>query len=246
MKARFCWQAPALRGLLCALCVATAVPALAVPEISKPGVATGVPTEARVFRLQYKPVDQAVPLIRPLLSEDGTLLLELRRRAITVHDRPDRLEQIQGALDAWDVPPKNVRLTLQIIRARAIEGGRVRLSQELRGIGEALKDVTRWTDYENVGSVSVSTSEGGSATLDVAEYRIHLILDQVADGGGTIRLKRFTLQRSEVGADGVERLKPIWDTVMNLKTDQLTVLGATRLEQSQKAILLTMTASIEE
>jgi hypothetical protein len=94
--------------------------------------------------------------------------------------------------------------------------------------------------------VSVTTSEGGSATLDVAEFRIHLILDQVAENRGTIRLKRFTLQRREERADGEERLRPIWDTAMNLKTDQLTVLGATRLEQSQKAILLTMTASIEE
>ncbi len=246
MRVRFGWRAPAARGLLCAVCVAVAVPALAVPEPPKRGVATGVPTEARVFRLQYKPVDQAVPLIRPFLSEDGTLLLELRRRSITVHDRPDRLEQIQGVLDAWDVPPKNIRLTLQIIRARAIEGGRVRLSQELRGLGETLKDVTRWTDYEDVGSVSLNVSEGGSATLDVADYRIHLVLYQVTHDGGTIRLKRFALQRREVGAGGVERLKPIWDTVMNLKAGQLTVLGATRLEQSQNAILLTMTASIEE
>jgi hypothetical protein len=202
---------------------------LAAPEEPKRGVASGVPTQSRVFRLQYKPVDQAVPVVRPLLSEDGTVLLELRRRTITVHDRPDHLQRIQTILEAWDAPPKNVRLTLQIIRARAIEGGEVRLSQELRGVGEALKDVTRWTDYEDVGSVSVTTSEGGSATLDVAEFRIHLILDQVAGDRGTIRLKRFALQRREERADG-----------------ELTVLGATRLEQSQKAILLTMTASIEE
>jgi hypothetical protein len=34
--------------------------------------------------------------------------------------------------------------------------------------------------------------------------------------------------------------------VLNLKTEQLTVLGATRLEQSQKAILLTVSATVEK
>ncbi|MEE9219531.1 MAG: hypothetical protein V3U98_10750 [Acidobacteriota bacterium] len=210
------------------------------------GGASGVPTEARLFRLRFKPVIQAVSLIEPLLSEDGTLLLEPKRRAITVHDRPEHLDRVRAMLEAWDTPPLNVRLVLQLIRARAIQGGKVRLSQELRGIGEALKDVTRWTDYEIVGSVSVTASEGGSVTLDVDEYRIQIILDQVAEGHGSVRLKRFTLHRREPQADGSRRLRPIWDTVLNLKLGQLTVLGATRLEQSQKAILLTMSATLEE
>jgi hypothetical protein len=223
--------------------------ALAVPgSPSEPpvGVASGVPTQERLFRLQYKSIDEAVALIRPLLSEDGTLLLQPQRRAITVHDRPERLAQVQEFLSAWDVPPRNVRLTIQLIRARAVEGGAVRLSQELRGVGEALKDVTRWTDYENVGSVSVTTSEGGSATLNVDEYRISLVLDQVAEAGASVRLKRFVLEKREPLPGGGERLRPIWDTVLNLKTEQLTVLGATRLEQSQKAILLTVSATVEK
>ncbi len=213
----------------------------------RPGiaVATGVPTEARLFRLQYRSVDEAVALIRPLLSEDGAILVQPRRRALTVHDTPERLSRVEEFVAGWDVPPRNVRLTVQLIRARAVEGGAVRLSQELRGIGEALKDVTRWTDYENVGSRSVTVSEGAGATLDIEEFRIQLSLD-AASAPGSVRLKRFALERRESLSSGGERLRPIWDTVMNLKTDQLTVLGATRLEQSDKAILLTVTASMEK
>lgn len=228
--------------------LALAAPAQAAPEPSpQPGtsVATGVPTEARLFRLQHRSIDQAVGLIRPLMSEDGAILLQPRRRAITVHDRPERLDRIEEFLAAWDVPPRNVRLTLQLIRARAVEGGAVRLSQELRGIGEALKDVTRWTDYQIAGSRSVSVSEGESATLDIDEYRVHLTIDFVS-APGSVRLKRFALERREPLPGGGERLRPIWDTVMNLKSDQVTVLGATRLEQSEKAILLTVSASVEK
>jgi hypothetical protein len=237
------WAAAALALSPAAECLGAAPEALPPPGSS---VASGVPTEARLFRMQYRSIDEAVGLIRPLLSEDGTILLQPRRRSITVHDRPEHLAQVQDLLAAWDVPPRNVRLTIQLIRARAVEGGAVRLTQELRGIGEALKDVTRWTDYENVGSRSVSVSEGAGATLEIDEYRIQLALDESPGAPGMVRLKRFTLERRETTAGGGERLRPIWDTVMNLKTDQMTVLGATRLEQSQKAILLTVSASFEK
>lgn len=249
MRRRAGLAAPLARAaVLAAVLLAPAVAAAAAPDPPKEPpatVASGVPTEARLFRLQYRSVDEAVALIRPLLSEDGTLLLQPRRRALTVHDRPERLAQVQEFLASWDLPPRNVRLTLQLIRARAVEGGAVRLSQELRGLGEALKDVTRWTDYENAGGRSITVSEGESATLDIDEYRVQLTLD-TASGAGTVRLKRFALLKRETGSGGAERLRPIWDTVMNLKVDQTTVLGATRLEQSQKAILLTISASVEK
>jgi len=252
--ARAAWPGAGRRVAVAAVAVLAvalapaAAPALAGSE-TPPGpgatVASGIPTEARLFRLQYRSADEAVGLIRPFLSEDGAILLQPRRRSITVHDRPDHLTRVQEFLASWDVPPRNARITIQLIRARAVEGGAVRLSQELRGIGEALKDVTRWTDYENIGSRSVTVGEGESASLDIDEYRIQLTLD-VTGGAGTLRLKRFALERREAQAGGAERLRPIWDTVMNLKIDQLTVLGATRLEQSDKALLLTVSASLEK
>jgi hypothetical protein len=238
------------RGWLAAALTALAVVAggaLAQPDSrasGQPTVASGVATQSRLFRLQHRSIDEAVALVRPLLSEDGAILMEPRRRAITVHDRPERLARVQEFLSGWDLPPRNVRLTLQLIRARAVEGGAVRLSQELRGLGEALKDVTRWTDYETAGSRSVTISEGGSATLDIDDFRVSVVIDP-APALDVVRLRRFALERREPAAGGGERLRPIWDTVMNLKTDQLTVLGATRLEQSDKAILITVTASVE-
>ena len=46
--------------------------------------------------------------------------------------------------------------------------------------------------------------------------------------------------------DGAREFRPIWNTVLNLRDDRLTVFGATRMEESQHAVFLAVTAIIQE
>ena len=74
-------------------------------------------------------------------------------------------------------------------------------------------------------------------------YRIRFSMDLVDDRAGKIRLKSFVLERRgrETGAD---EYVPIFDTVVNLRSGTPYVFGATRGENAQNALFLTVTASI--
>jgi type II secretory pathway component GspD/PulD (secretin) len=60
----------------------------------------------RVFVLKHKRVEEAALLIRPLLSESASVTLTQKLNAMTVTDRPERLDQIGKVIAAFDVPPR--------------------------------------------------------------------------------------------------------------------------------------------
>ena len=60
------------------------------------------------------------------------------------------------------------------------------------------------------------------------------------------RFDRFALERAREKPDGTLEFQPIWDAVLHLRDQRLTVFGATQMESSDRAIFLAITAGITE
>jgi hypothetical protein len=69
-------------------------------------------------------------------------------------------------------------------------------------------------------------------------------VDQVDDRVGKIRLREFVLERRSLDPRGRESWVPIFDTVVQLRSGTPYVFGATRGQDSQRALFLTITADI--
>jgi hypothetical protein len=105
--------------------------------------------------------------------------------------------------------------------------------------------VTSWNEYRLLGSGSLTAIEGAESTLPLGEdYRIRFAVDSVRPDQAVTRFQRFALERRRVRADGAPEFKPLWETVLNLRDNQLYVFGATRVEDSQRAVFLSITAGI--
>ena len=78
------------------------------------------------------------------------------------------------------------------------------------------------------------------------DYRIDFRIDQVSDESRTIRFKPFELQRRELTVEGNERYNPVMNTVLNLRDSQLFIVGASKMERSNRALFMTITASLQQ
>ena len=105
---------------------------------------------------------------------------------------------------------------------------------------------TRWNDYQMVGDARVLGTEGERSSLRVGDdYKVDFRIDQVSDENRVIRFKPFELQRREVSVEGTERYTPIVNTVLNLRDSQLFIVGASKIERSNRALFMTITASLQ-
>ena len=200
----------------------------------------------RIFNLRYKKVDEAYLLISPYVGPRGSVKMQPAQRTLTVQDAPENLQRISGLIGSYDVPPRNVEVAVQLILASSGEKSAEPAPPPIRGVIDRLSALsTRWTDYKMVGNARVLGTEGERSSMRVGDdYKVDFRIDQVSDETRVIRFKPFELSRREAAIEGNERYASIMNTVLNLRDSQLFIVGASKVEQSNRALFMTITASM--
>jgi len=202
---------------------------------------------AKVFSLRFRRVDDAYLLISPLIGPRGSVRSQPAQRTLTVVDTPENIRKIGVLIAAYDVPPRSVQVSVQLILASSGEGPSAPAPPPIRGVIDKLNALsTRWNDYQMVGDARLVGTEGERSSLRVGDdYKVDFRIDQVSEDSRVIRFKPFELQRRDVSVEGVETYQPIVNTVLNLRDSQLFIVGASRIERSNRALFMTITASLQ-
>lgn len=217
----------------------------ATPGKRIPGGPAGI--GMRVYHLRYKKVDDAYMLISPYVGPRGTVKMQPSQKMMTVIDAPENLQRISGIIGSYDVPPRSVEVQVQLIMASSGAAPAPPAPPPIRGVIDRLTALsTRWNDYRLVGHARVLGTEGERSSLRVGDdYRVDFRIDQVSDETRVIRFKPFELQRKEPSVEGAERYTPVMNTVLNLRDSQLFIVGASKIEASNRALFMTITASLQ-
>jgi hypothetical protein len=197
------------------------------------------PMGVRVFVLKHKRVEEATLLVRPLLSDSGSILLQSKINALTITDRESALNAVARALAQFDLPPRSFAVAVKIIRASAdLPVGD--LSREIGGIGNKLREVFRFKDYALIDSTVLHGSEGdGVSYLLGGEYRLGFRIEPAAEGP-MLRFSQFSLYREKADEMGRKRISPLFRTTLNVALNQTMVIGASKEESSKKALILVL------
>ena len=237
-----------LTRLILVLLLLVSLPAPSIPGPASDPAATRLPTQ--LFTVRFKDVNDVYLLIEPLLSARGSVQMQPRLRTLAVTDDPETLGKIEAMIQSYDLPPKNVEVALQLILATTAGKPQEKISPRIRGVIQKLNEIsTRWSDYRLLGSITVVSSEGENASVEMGEdYRVSFAVDYASDEQRLVRFKRFTLDRREGPRQPEgrgEAYSRVLDTALNLKEDKLYIFGASRMESSNRALFMTITASTQ-
>jgi len=207
------------------------------------GAADGL--TSRVFNLKYRGADEAYILVSPYLSPQGSIRSQPHQRTLTVVDTPEVVRHVESLIAGFDLPPRIVEVAVQLILASVEKTTQAPTPPPIRGVIERLGALnTRWSDYRLVGDARVLGTEGERSTLRVGDdYRVDFRIDPIDEGSRVIRFKPFELAKRELTVEGNERYTPVLNTVLNLRDAQLFIVGASKMERSNRALFMTITAS---
>lgn len=213
------------------------------------GVPQGQAAQVYAYTLRHKPAGEALVLIRPLLSTEGTVELQPRTNTLVVRDTLAALGRIVPALRAYDRPPENLRIQVMIVRAFSrpvpVEPGRslpTWLEERLRGL-------LRWDYYQVLADSELETREGQDVTHELGGlYGVSFEVGTVLHDE-RVRLSEFKVWRAEVRPTGEAEVRsgdPLLEATLNLWLDKPKVLGLANSESSDHALMVVLTCQRSE
>ncbi|HEY6065330.1 MAG TPA: secretin N-terminal domain-containing protein [Thermoanaerobaculia bacterium] len=209
-----------------------------------PAIFAAEEAAVKVFILKYRQVEEAALLIRPHLSDAGTVTLTPRLKAITVTDREDNLRTIARVIAQFDAPPRGFTFAIKLVRARAeVPAGSI--DREIGGMGAKLKSLFQFNDYSLIDSAVMRGIEGGPVAAQLGEEGDAYLLNfwiEPAGSGEQLLLSPFSLSRLRRNAQG--RVVPValYRAPMPVTLNQTLVVGASKEEGSKNALILILLA----
>lgn len=191
----------------------------------------------RTFQFKHKQADKAAAMIKSLMSGSGTFTVQPGANSLVVTDDPENLKKIAAAIAQFDAAPQPFQLSVRLVSAgRGGTGGRARVPENLRDIESKLA-LLRFDTVEALGSASVDGKEGDNGTVDLATYRADFHFGEYDPASDSIKISDFKLSRL-----GGDQVAPLMKTTLNLKLGQTVIMAVTRDAQSQRALMMVLSA----
>jgi hypothetical protein len=190
----------------------------------------------RTFQFKYKQADKAAAMIKSLMSGSGTFTVQPAANSLVVTDDPENLKKIAAAIAEFDAAPQPFQLSVRLVSAGRGGGGRARVPENLRDIESKLA-LLRYDSVEALGSASVDGKEGDAGTVDLATYRADFHFGEYDPASDSIKISDFKLSRL-----GGDQVAPLMKTTLNLKLGQTVIMAVTRDAQSQRALMMVLSA----
>jgi hypothetical protein len=223
-------------SLLLALLLAGAAPAALHPAV--PDVVV------RVFTLKHRSPDEALVIVRPALTETGSVILQPRGNTLTVRDTSAAVERAAKTIAAWDVPPRPLDLRVTLLRASTGNPGArpvvPETEGELQGVGDRLRKLFRFTDYARLDTVVVQGVEGQTVAYVLAgDYRLEFQIEPSGDPR-QVRLRGLSFERlrRSPGPGVADVRNDILRTTINVPIGQPFILAVGRDEAASGALVL--------
>jgi hypothetical protein len=208
------------------------------------GVAVAEPNDGkaltvRTFQFKYKDADRAAAAIKTLISAEGSLSIQPSSNALVVTDHAENMKQIAAELAKFDAPAQAFKLVVRLVSAARVDGS-ARIPDELKDIAPKLS-VLRFNSLDLLGQADVEGKEGDPGIIDLQSgYRADFHFGEYDPASDSIKIN--DLQLAKLGGAQKDQLTSLLKTSLNLKLGQTVILGASKVPQSQRALMIVLLA----
>jgi hypothetical protein len=209
------------------------VTALGAQSVFADAADVGKTLTSKTFVFKHKQADKAANVIKGILSAEGSMSIQPAANSLVVTDLPENIKKIAAAIAAFDAPAQALQLSIRLVSASRGAVNKV----DPAAADVASKLALRYNVLESIGAAQASGREGEPGVVTIDGYRADFrfgAYDPASDSVQVVDLKLFR-------AEG-DQLAPLLKTTLNLKIGQTVIIGAAKQPQSQRALMIVVTA----
>ena len=209
------------------------VTALGAPSVFADAADVGKTLTSKTFVFKHKQADKAANVIKGILSAEGSMSIQPTANSLVVTDLPANMKKIGAALAAFDAPAQALRLSIRLVSAS--RGAESKVDPAVADVASKL--TLRYNVLESIGTAQANGREGEPGVVTINGYRADFRFGEYDPASDSVQVVDFKLFRAEG-----DQLAPLLKTTLNLKVGQTVIIGAAKQPQSQRALMIVVTA----
>ncbi len=217
-----------------------------------------------IIKVNYIDARSAYSILMPYLSRSGKIQLVRENNMLIVEDIPEMVDKVLSILKEIDVKPLGLQFTVDLIvgsmsrtpasdyaRGTNIEGVRPNLPDKKLQSDPLIKELSKILAYEsytkldstliNVQDNTRSTQRLGGEGLS---FRLDLLPRYIKEKDAESIRVELNLSRDSAKRDGSLQSLTLIETTLSLKSGDRSVVGVSKLNGGDKALILILSGRI--
>lgn len=190
----------------------------------------------KTFQFKNKQAEKAASVIKSMMSAEGSMSIQPSANSLIVTDLAENMKKISAALAQFDVPAQAFHLTVRLVSARRGTAAEARTDADLGDVAPKLA-LLRYNILERLGAAEATGKEGEPGQVDLGVHRADFHFGEYDPASDSLKVSDFRISRLEG-----DQLAPMMKTTLNLKLGQTVIIGVTKEAQSQRALMIVVTA----
>ncbi len=204
-----------------------------------------------IVQVKYMDVNSAWNLLHPYRSSYGRIQLLRERNAIIIEDTPEVVEKLLSILKELDVKPLDMQFTVELILGAFDSTSAGYSDKEIKSdpVLRELSSLLRYKAFKILDSSFIKVQDNHSSTQRMGGEKMSFklgirpryIKEEKAD---TFRVELRLSQVQGFSPEGKEASSTLIDTTFSLKSGERTVVGVSKLDGGDKALILIISGKV--
>ena len=204
-----------------------------------------------IVKVNYVRAGQAMLLLRDYMSRDGRMMHDDKLGLLTIKDTPEIVDKVLAALKKIDLRPKDLLFTVDLVLASM---NKEENDQGLKSdtVMKDLRKVLSYKSYKKIGSSIARVQDNNHSEHRIGGEGINLILAMtpryIREEKGEmfqldIGLRHETVLSEVVPVGGTKTIR-LFKTTLTMKSGERTVVGVSKLNGGDNALILILTGKV--
>ena len=209
-------------------------------------------TKKAIVEVKYISASRVHDILRFYTSRNGRIQVLRERNTLIIEDVPEIVEKLRSIIKEIDVRPLDLQFTVDLILGSlASESKSGLMDKELRSdpVIRDLQNLLKYQSFKRLDSSIIKVQDnkrssqrmGGDGMSFLLRMEPRLIKEEKAN---TLQVELRLSQRQGINKEGNEISSTLIDTTLALKSGERTVVGVSRLNGGDKALILILSGKV--
>ena len=208
-------------------------------------------TKTEIVTIKYIDVKWAEDLLHPYSSRLGRIRRLHDGNKLVIEDTPENVEKILAILKEIDVKPLDLQFNVDLILGSTSSEIEMGFDKELKSdpVMNELSQLLQYKSFKRLDSalMKVQDNKGSSQRMggDHLMFRLQLRPRYIKeDKGDSIQVTLYLSQDMGLSSEGKQRSTSLVETTLTVKSGERPVVGVSKLNGGDKALILILSGSV--